>query len=164
VLIFDDVATWAGSVEEPRPRFQAVLLPADVAVRAVVVRRRTDVPRAFATGCRLGIGEHGSASFRVRVGHSANAQVGAVRNSGASKTPAPKRRPVSSPGREGRRQELLWVLEAGDVPAVRYHYPGGPRYIVSGRRGELDEVAQPGRVLRRGVLTERHHVILLSEI
>src|ERR1700678_2807069 len=65
-------------------------------------------------------------------------------------------------GKEGG-QEMLGLLEVGDVPAVRYHYPGGPRYVVSGRRGELDEVAQPGRVLRRRVLTERHHVILLSD-
>ena len=42
VLGLDDVAAWTGDVQELRPRFQAVLLPADIAVRPVVIRRRAD--------------------------------------------------------------------------------------------------------------------------
>jgi hypothetical protein len=39
VLAFEDVAARTGDVQELRSRLQAVLLPADVAVRTVIVRR-----------------------------------------------------------------------------------------------------------------------------
>jgi hypothetical protein len=41
VLALHDVAPWPGDVQKLRPRFQAVLLPADIAVRPVIIRRRT---------------------------------------------------------------------------------------------------------------------------
>ena len=58
VLALDDVAAWTGDVQELRPRFQAVLLPADIAVRPVVIRRRADLRRAFATYGDLGVCGH----------------------------------------------------------------------------------------------------------
>src|ERR1700722_187777 len=45
VLALDDVAAWTAHVQELRTRLQVVLLPADIAVRAVIVRRRTDFHR-----------------------------------------------------------------------------------------------------------------------
>jgi hypothetical protein len=69
--------------------------------------------------------------------------------------PAQRRR-CESAGQEGEEggQELLGHLEMGDVPTVRHHYPGGPRYIASGRRRELQKVTQPGDFLWRGALAE----------
>src|ERR1700685_2236618 len=43
VLAFGDVAPWTGGVQELGSRFQAVLLPADVTVRLVIIRRRADL-------------------------------------------------------------------------------------------------------------------------
>jgi hypothetical protein len=43
----DDVAPWTGDIQKLRPRFQAVLLPADIAVRPVIIRRRTDFYRTL---------------------------------------------------------------------------------------------------------------------
>jgi hypothetical protein len=42
VLALHDVAPGAGDVQKLRPRFQAILLTADIAVRPVIIRRRTD--------------------------------------------------------------------------------------------------------------------------
>ena len=65
--------------------------------------------------------------------------------------------------RQERVEKLSRMLDVRDVPAVGHHHPCGTRYVVSCCSGELYEVAQPGSFLRRGVLAERHHVILFSD-
>jgi hypothetical protein len=45
------------------------------------------------------------------------------------------------------------------VTAVGYHHPRGAGNIVNGRRGEPDEVTQPGHFGRGGVLAERDDMI-----
>src|ERR1700689_4270051 len=47
VLALDDVASRPGDVQERRPRFQVILLPADVAVRPVIIRSRADLHRTL---------------------------------------------------------------------------------------------------------------------
>jgi hypothetical protein len=58
VLIFEDVTTWPGTVQELIPRFETILLATDVAIRMVKLRRRTDLHGAVALGRRFGVGEH----------------------------------------------------------------------------------------------------------
>ena len=175
VLILDDVATRVGCIQELRPRFQAVLLPADVAVRAMIMRRRTDLPRAFATCGRLGIREHGSLSFRVRVGHSGNAPVGAVRSSGPLKKLTPKRC-LSQLARKGRKAAshpslksvhslIVALCHTGSPPSLQPHLRrrtrgggadswravvrlGWPGVVISGRSPHFWTEKYPGRTLR----------------
>lgn len=57
-------------------------------------------------------------------------------------------------------EELAGVLEVGDVPAFRYHHPGGAGNIASGCGGKPGEVSESGGVLRLRVLAKRYDVIL----
>ena len=59
------------------------------------------------------------------------------------------------------RPRLDWADQA-DVPAVRYHHPGGTGNVARGRRGKRHEVPEPADLGRLGVLAERHHVVLGS--
>ena len=127
----------------------------------MIVRRRTDLPRAFATCGRLGIREHGSLSFRVRVGHSGNAPVGAVRSSGPLKKLTPKRclsqlarkgrKVASHPSLKSVRQLNRRVLPHGQptvtaAPSATQDQgvvpsPGGPWPGWAARCGDLREIA-----------------------
>jgi hypothetical protein len=51
VLALDDVAPRTRDIQERLPRCQAVLLPADVAVRPVKIRRRADFRGLLAGRC-----------------------------------------------------------------------------------------------------------------